>query len=42
MDPITTVYSVNEEKELVAYLKLMKRRLFVLSSEDFRKLAILQ
>jgi len=39
MGPITTVFSVNEEKELVAYLKLMEGRLFGLSSEDFRKLA---
>ncbi|KAF0684221.1 Pogo transposable element with KRAB domain, partial [Aphis craccivora] len=39
MGLITTVFSVDEEKELVAYLKLMEGRLFGLSSGDFRKLA---
>jgi len=39
MGPITTVFSTNEEKELVAYLKLMEGRLFGLSTGDFRKLA---
>jgi len=39
MGPITTVFSANKEKELVAYLKLMKGRLFGLSTGDFKNVA---
>jgi hypothetical protein len=39
LGPISTIFSIEEEKELVEYIKLMENRLFGLSTNELRKLA---
>lgn len=39
LGPISTIFSIEEEKELVNYIKLMENRLFGLNTKDLRKLA---